>query len=75
MDQMATRREVALGCRVRAVKVGKAPFTVAPGTRGTVDYISRVSVEGSKFMQVGVVWDNEQYFMCCLPPDVLDVLG
>jgi len=75
VEEMAAKgKDVELGSRVRAVRVGKAPFTVPAGTRGTVDYISRVNVEGSRFTQVGVRWDDDRYFICCLPPDALEVL-
>lgn len=47
------------------------PQPLAPGSRGTVDYISNpIRFPGEPpFQQIGVKWDNGRTLMLCCPPD------
>ena len=56
---------VRIGDRVELIEMPEDPAPIPPGTQGTVDWVG----EHSRFVQIGVRWDNGRSLMLCVPPD------
>lgn len=61
-----------VGDRIELVRMADDPDPVRPGTRGTVDYVSRMMNDGRNrpYWQVGVKWDDGRGLMLVVPPDL-----
>lgn len=60
----------AVGDRIELVSMPDDPDPIAPGTRGTVDWVGKpVNLGGRTFDQIGVKWDNGRTLGLTVPPD------
>jgi hypothetical protein len=58
------------GDRIELVSMLNDPNPIAPGTKGTVTFVTDLG----SWVQVGVNWDNGRGLMLTLPEDKLKVL-
>lgn len=63
--------KVKVGDRIELVSMTDDPDPIAPGTRGTVDYVNEV---GEDWTQISVNWDNGRRLSLSVPPDRYRVL-
>lgn len=56
----------SLGDRIELVSMENDPDPIAPGERGTIDYLGAV-LQGQR--QIGVKWDSGRSLMLLLPMD------
>lgn len=65
---------VKVGDRIELVRMADDPDPIAPGERGTVDYVGPL-MQGIGQRQVGVQWDSGRSLMVVLPIDVIRVIA
>jgi hypothetical protein len=57
--------------RIELVRMTDDPHPVPAGTKGTIEFINKVTMGHEEFVQVGVKWDNGSSLMVVIPPDVI----